>query len=34
VATLTAPGSFNVFDGGSGTTNLVLDVAGWYTNPT
>ena len=31
VATLTASGSFNVVDGGSGTTNLVVDVAGWYT---
>ena len=30
VATLATSGSFNVFDGGSGTTNLVVDVAGWY----
>jgi hypothetical protein len=33
VATLATAGSFQVFDGGSGTTNLVVDVAGWYTTP-
>ena len=32
VATLTGSGSFDVIDGGSGTTNLVVDVAGWYTS--
>jgi hypothetical protein len=32
VATLTKTGSFNVIDRGSGTTNLVVDVGGWYTS--
>ena len=31
VATLTAGGTFNVIDRGSGTANLVIDIAGWYT---
>ena len=33
VATLTTPGTFAVIDRGSGTADLVVDVAGWYTNP-
>ena len=32
VATLAAAGSFNVVDRGSGTTNLVVDIAGWYSS--
>ena len=31
VATLATTGSFDVVDGGTGTTNLVVDVGGWYT---
>ncbi len=33
VATLTTSGSFEVANRGSGHTDIVIDVAGWYTTP-
>ncbi len=33
VATLTGSGSFEVANRGSGHTDIVIDVAGWYTTP-
>ena len=33
VATLSGSGSFEVANRGSGHTDIVIDVAGWYTTP-